>query len=148
MTHSPREQRKRLERVTRVKERVRDVKRAALAEASRNREDAEDTARAAAAAFARAAARLTGDAEMSAGELMGRSLEVRTERERQDAAEVLAEDCRVEEHEKSAEAARVQGEMKALERRRDELLSAERRTRDRAEQSLLDEAAARIGAKR
>jgi len=147
MSRSPTKQRKRLERVTRVKERVRDVKRAALAQASKRREDAEQLAHQASAAFSRAVERLTGDEELSAGELMGRSLEIDAERRLHARAEELADETRLDEREKSGEVARATGEMKALDRKRGELLKLERRARDRAEQMLLDEAAARIGGK-
>ncbi|NOY92775.1 MAG: hypothetical protein GXP55_16420 [Deltaproteobacteria bacterium] len=148
MSRSPTKQRKQLERVTRVKERVRDVKRASLAQASRKREDAEDLAQQASLAFARAVDRLTGDEELSAGELMGRSMEIDSERRRRVEAEEQVSQRRLEEQEKSGEVARATGEMKALVRKRGELMKLERRARDRAEQMLLDEAAARIGGKR
>jgi hypothetical protein len=147
VSRSPTKQRKQLERVTRVKERVRDVKRADLAHASKRREDAEQLAHQASAAFSRAVERLTGDEEISAGELMGRSMEVDAERRRRAQADEFADERRVEEQEKSHEVARATGEMKALERKRGELLKQERRVRERAEQMLLDEAAARIGGK-
>lgn len=147
MSRAPSTERKRLDRAVRAKEQLRKLKRVELTQAMLRREEAERLAHHTAESCARAAERVTRAQELSAGELMARTLEFRVERSKQRESNEHLNARRHDEMKHSAEVLRATGEMRALDRRRESLVLKERRARDRAEQALLDELAGRLRAK-
>lgn len=135
--------RRRLERILKVKERLETIRRAELAEAAQQRRAAESQAASTAAAYESAVVELTEAPAVSASELQDRAHFVVLGRERHVAAEVVAETRRGDESERAHHVSLVARDIKALDRLRDKLLVQERRRRGRAEQEASDEAASR-----
>ena len=137
--------RKRLERIIRVRERLKEVRRADLSQAQRACKDADEELKLRTKEEAAALERLASPEGMSAGELFLRS----------EMAQTAAQDRKEAEH-KRTETASVQAacreavmqaskDVKVLELFRLRLLETERRTQAKREQEASDEAALRGG---
>ncbi|HJL20378.1 MAG TPA: flagellar FliJ family protein [Sandaracinaceae bacterium LLY-WYZ-13_1] len=139
-------QRDRITRIVRLKSRIRDARRGALADAEAHADDARSRVASADAEVVRLAEAYCRPGELNARELAHRASLVASAREgRRRAAERL-EEAEAEAARRQAAVAEASREVRSLEVLDDRLAERERKDEARREQTESDERAARMGA--
>jgi len=134
---------RRLKRIIRLKERVRDLRQSALRDAQERAQEAESFASETEAAFDAAAAKMQREPEQQGAELESWSQVLHRQRETMQIAAMLASQRRSAEAQLREEYQRSSLELRALERREEELRAEETRLERRREEATIDEAASR-----